>query len=83
MRWWRVWSAAERRDALSGLLSGGAAGYVAALVGGVGGSVSSVLLGVASGLESAALAGDRADMAMESAAVRVAWRLGDSCPVFD
>jgi len=81
--WWRVWSSSERRAALSGLVSGGASGYVAALVGGVGGSVSSVLLGVASGLESAALAGDRADMDAEAAAVRAAWRLGDSCPLFD
>ena len=79
-RRWRVWSAAERRAALSGLLSGGAAGRVRALVGGVGGSVSSVLLAVAESVEWSVVCGDPAALSEESAAVRAAWRLGASCP---
>ena len=79
-RRWRVWSAEERRAALSAGLRGGAAGRVRALVGGVGGSVASVLLAVAESVESAAARGDVEMFEEESSAVRALWRLGGGCP---
>lgn len=79
-RRWRVWSAAERREALLSGLRCGAAGRVRALVGGVGGSVSSVLLAVAESVEWSVVCGDPVALEEESAAVRAAWRLGASCP---
>lgn len=82
VRRFRIWTDAERREALSGV-DFGAPGFALALVGGVGGAVSSCLLAAADGLEEEILEGDTEGAALSVEHVRALWRLGASCPEFD
>lgn len=82
VRRFRIWTDAERREALSGV-DFGAPGFARALVGSVGGAVSSCLLAAADGLEEEILEGDTEAAALSVEHVRALWRLGSECPEFD
>ena len=82
VRRFRIWTPAERREALSGV-EFGSAGFARALVGGVGGRVSSCLLAVADSLEEEILEGDMEGAALSVEHVRALWRLGSECAEFD
>lgn len=82
VRRFRIWTPAERREALSGV-DFGAPGFARALVGSIGGAVSSCLLAAADSLEEEILDGDTDAAALSVEHVRALWRIGAECPAFD
>lgn len=82
VRRFRIWTDAERREALSGM-EFGSPGFARALVGSIGGAVSSCLLAAADSLEEEILEGDTEAAALSVEHVRALWRLGAECPEFD
>ena len=78
----RIWTKAERREALAGV-ERGSVGFARALVGSIGGAVSSCLLAAADSLEEEILEGDMEGAALSLEHVRALWRLGSECAEFD